>query len=178
MLLGHGGTEAVLRVDLATGDRTTVSQFGVVGTGVEIGDLAGLAASTPADLFALDRSVDAVLHVDVLSGHRTLIADATHGLGPDFVNPLAIAYDAARERVLVADSGKLITVDPLTGDRALLSGPGVGSGPPLGDSFGVAVIPEPSPDLLGPTGAAAIALLRRRARTGGRRRVPRSSVPG
>ncbi len=168
LLLGQGTTEAVLRVDPLTHDRTTVSQFSVAGTGPEIDDLRGLALGSEGELFAIDRGVSkAVLGIDLANGDRTPISDSSLGTGPDLVNPLACAYDPFGPRVLVADNAQiggaaLLAVDPATGDRTVLSGPGVGVGPTLGASFGMIVVPEPSSELLMLASAAAIAALRGR----------------
>jgi hypothetical protein len=119
-------------------------------------------------LFAIDRGVaEAVLGIDPASGDRTVISDDSLGTGPNLVNPLASAYDPFGPRVLVADNAQiggaaLLAVDPATGDRTVLSGPGVGVGPALGASFGMVVVPEPSSELLLLASAAAIAALRGR----------------
>jgi len=168
VLLGQGNTEAVLRVDPLTHDRSTVSQFGVAGTGPEIDDLQCLAIGSEGELFAIDRGVsEAVLGIDPASGDRTVMSDDSLGTGPNLANPLACAYDPFGQRVLVADNAQaggpaVLAVDPATGDRTVLSGPGVGVGPALGASFGMVVVPEPSSDLLALASAAAIAALRGR----------------
>jgi DNA-binding beta-propeller fold protein YncE len=178
VLLGQGNTEAVLRVDPLTHDRTTVSQFSVAGTGPEIDELKGLALGSEGELFALDRgAAEAVLAIDPASGDRTLISTSGLGTGPDLGNPLACAYDPFGQRLLVADNAQisgaaLLAVDPVTGDRTVLSGTGVGVGPALGTSFGIVVVPEPASDLLALASAAAIAVMRGR----GLRRLGRRGV--
>jgi hypothetical protein len=79
--------------------------------------------------------------------------------------------------LLVADNAQisgaaLLAVDPVTGDRTVLSGTGVGVGPALGTSFGIVVVPEPASDLLALASAAAIAVMRGR----GLRRLGRRGV--
>ena len=75
----------------------------------------------------------AVIRVDPMTGDRTIISDNTHGTGPAFVQAEGITL-LPNGHLLVGDSfaaggGQLLSVDPVTGDRTIVSGPSVGSGP-------------------------------------------------
>ena len=69
------------------------------------------------------------------------------GAGPDFADPHDIAVEASGDLV-VADPGlvAVLRVDPVTGDRTIVSDAGTGAGPAFANPFGVAV--EASGDLV------------------------------
>ena len=101
-----------------------------------------------------------VLHVNLDTGLQSLVSGTNtfdhpdflspyeRGDGPTFYNPqeLAMGLDGY---LYVADRMRgLYRVDPATGDRVLVSGPGVGDGPEIGELFGIAVVPVPEPTTL------------------------------
>jgi hypothetical protein len=71
------------------------------------------------------------------------VSDANHGTGPLFsTTTQREAYDLSRDRLLVTDAGtpvQLLAVDVATGNRSVLSGDAVGSGPAFVAPLGVAV---------------------------------------
>jgi streptogramin lyase len=88
-------------------------------------------------VFLVDRGSVAVLAIDPLSGHRTIVSDAMHGGGP----PLPYDTPQASDRLTAGAPGpggslyvggltSLLRVDSATGDRTIVSANGVrGSGP-------------------------------------------------
>ena len=92
-----------------------------------------------------------VLHVDPRSGNRTIVSDATTGLGPPLHNPASIAV-AADGTLIVADPGlfdplsgvtlippTLLRVDLRSGNRTIVSDATTGLGPPLQPPASIAV---------------------------------------
>ena len=71
--------------------------------------------------------------IDLPTGDREVISDATVGAGTTLVDPRAMAFDEAGNRCLVWDQGRgaVIAVDLATGDRTILSGTTIGTGPTL-----------------------------------------------
>jgi hypothetical protein len=65
----------------------------------------------------------AVVQVNLATGARSILSDATHGAGRQLVEPRAIAFDAARRRLLVGDDDddSLWSVSLKNGARTLLS---------------------------------------------------------
>jgi len=96
---------------------------------------------------------NAVLQVDPVTGNRTVVSgcvgfDITTGLcqvrgsGPSFRRPLALAVEADGSLVVV-DAGftfnGVLRVDPVTGNRVVLSDRFVGTGPPFEFPLALAV---------------------------------------
>jgi hypothetical protein len=145
----------VIRVDPATGARTTVSANGAPAGGPAFENPFGVAVEADGDILVADRDAFAnleggVIRVDPATGARTALSanDAPTG-GPDFANPVGMALEADGE-ILVADpgalgaGGRVIRVDPATGARTALSTNGApAGGPAFALPFGVAVVPAP-----------------------------------
>lgn len=64
----------------------------------------------------------AILRVDLHTGARTILSDATTGNGPELLRPVAIEIDAglAVANVLDAQVPSILSVDLVTGDRTLV----------------------------------------------------------
>jgi hypothetical protein len=105
---------------------------GTVGSGPAFARPRAMAAEPglvpfggcPASVLVLDKELGgpaAVLRVGLGAGNRTVLSDATHGLGPGLVDPVAIALDPSTGTAFVLDAGALaiLTVDPVSGDRAV-----------------------------------------------------------
>jgi hypothetical protein len=96
-------------------------------------------------LYVLDSMLDSIVQVDLASGHRTLLAgppsDGYFGMSKWTQD---VAFDPAFNRALIVDSrpaakSVIVGVDLITGQRTLLSGNGVGSGPSLPKMYNVSV---------------------------------------
>jgi hypothetical protein len=93
------------------------------------------------------------------TGARTIISSDSVGAGPIFgsVSPGGLAIEADGQLVATgsfsADGGPtdrgVIRVDPLTGNRTIVSSNAVGLGPSLLSVTGIAVVPVPEPGTMG-----------------------------
>jgi DNA-binding beta-propeller fold protein YncE len=132
--------DALLRVDLVTGDRAILSGEGA-GTGPRFSHPLALALE-PDERFAYvaDTGLDALFRVDLTSGDREILSDGSGGTGPDILFPSALDIDPARGSAMIADRGHdaLLVVDPDTGGRTAFARASVGSGPTLEASTEVA----------------------------------------
>ena len=137
---------SVVAVDAATGDRTPFYEFRR-GTGERDPSLSA-AAPAPSGteaIFALDRSAARLFRVATPSGDRTVLG----GAGPALVEPTDIrslppgGAAGLDGRLLVVDRGlsALLAVDPVSGDRTVVSDGAVGAGPAFSDPAGLAVDP-------------------------------------
>lgn len=117
LLVADPFLDALFRVDVASGDRLIIAEDFIEPRGTTVEDDSQVLVAEAAD---------AVLRVDPLTGGVSVVSDATRGTGPLFDEPSWIGLEANGD-VLVADLTSLYRVDPLTGDRLLLSGPGLGS---------------------------------------------------
>jgi hypothetical protein len=118
----------LIAIDLATGDRETISDADV-GTGTVLVDPRELAFDeTGSRCLVWDAGRGAVIAVGVRSGDRTLVSSSTRGSGPALTSVRAMAVDAARDRLLAADVGaaetRLFAIQLATGNRTIISGTG------------------------------------------------------
>ncbi len=143
---GTGFKGALFRVDPFTGARTLFSDFGVgANQGVSP---TGVAVETSGTILVIDRSAGtnnkgALFRIDPSTGDHTLLSNFGVGANQG-VDPRGVAVEASGS-ILVTDSGAgtgfqgaLFRVNPITGDRILLSDFGVGANQGAGPS-GVAV---------------------------------------
>lgn len=122
----------VLAVNLRDGDRTVVSDF--FSAGVDFSSPRDLALDAGrARLVVADLGLDAVVAVDIATGTRSILSDATHGTGPALGNPERIVVVAGLDVALVItrDSDDLIGVNLANGNRSVVSGATRGAGPAL-----------------------------------------------
>ena len=134
----------IARVDPVTGDRTPVvcDRCPDGGSG-PYGAPQGIAVETDGNILGVSQSLSAIIgvfRVDPITLVRTIVSNADEGTGVPFIYPREITIEETGA-ILVPDSGRLIRVDPVTGNRELVTGDGVGSGPDF-SSFGLAVYPE------------------------------------
>jgi streptogramin lyase len=143
---GTGSLGALFRVNPISGERTLLSDFGV---GPNQGfDPVGVAVEASGNILVIDQnagtgSLGALFRVNPISGERTLLSD--FGVGPNQgFNPVGVAVEASGN-ILVIDrdagtgfQGALFRINPVTGERTLISDFGVGGN--QGDlPYGVAV---------------------------------------
>jgi outer membrane protein assembly factor BamB len=128
ILVSDSDGAKVLIVDPTTGNRTILSDFGNPAQG-ELADVSGVAADPVAGIFVVDGITDRIYKVDAATGNRTRIADFNdpdHGTVWDF-RPTTLAVDSQGMLQVVGSSvvfggfDSVITVDPVTGDREMLS---------------------------------------------------------
>jgi hypothetical protein len=86
-----------------------------------------------------------LLAIDLSDGTRSRLLPPDRGAGPGLVSPSRMAMDPARNRLLAlsrtssSQLRSIVAVDPDTGDRQIISSPGVGIGQAFGELFGIAV---------------------------------------
>jgi hypothetical protein len=137
--------DAVISVDLATADRTTVSSA-TVGTGPALGYPSGIDLdATNGRVLVADPGfgggLSALVAVDLGTGDRTILSGSGVGTGPQFGDPWDVALDSTNNRAIVADRLEVavLLVDLATGDRTVLSDATTGSGPSFSDPYSVAL---------------------------------------
>jgi hypothetical protein len=130
LVLDRSGPAAILRVNLATGARTVVSGRGFPNTSNEFSNnvMAMSVDLANGRAYVLSRSPDTIHAVDLATGVRTVLSDATTPNSVDmFPNPMTLGIDLARNRLLVGDQGgpgqgfSIYTVALDTGARGILS---------------------------------------------------------
>jgi streptogramin lyase len=144
------GAGAVIRVDPVTGDRTIVSDADTgsgPAFGAPLGNVASersIAVEADGNLLVLDAELVAVFRVDPVTGDRTIVSDADTGSGAAFGAPLrGVAVEADGNVVVTVvaagAAGAVIRVDPVTGDRTIVSDASTGDGGALLGAYGIAV---------------------------------------
>jgi DNA-binding beta-propeller fold protein YncE len=113
----------IVRIDLATGLRTLVSDQKDTTLGPALGSLPRITLDEPRQLLLVSSALR-LLSVDLVTGERKLLSDATHGAGPLFESTHGLAYDQASQSVLLVDANAhaLLRVDVVDGTRTVLSG--------------------------------------------------------
>ncbi len=162
------GTSALFRVNALTGDREIVSADDM-GSGpgpdfwsdvVVDGDGRVLVTNFDGPL----QQSRGVLSVDLMTGDRAIVSALGTGVGPTLIQPWGIGIEADGNILVTNESfpieDSLIRIDPATGDRTIVSGFGVGSGPNLQNPqfFDIVQVPEPSTAFLFITGLIFVVL--------------------
>ena len=183
--------QAVYRIDLASGNRSLLSGCAnpscssLQGSGDAFGEPVDVLVEPDGALLVSYRieggTFGAIRRIDPVTGARTLVSgcmnlacSSVRGTGPRFVDLFGLAREPGGT-LLASDATleALLRVDPVTGDRTLVSGcsdesctTNVGIGAGLGEPVGLERLPAPEPGAATGTAAAcaALALLARRAR--------------
>lgn len=143
LLVLDGTLGALVAIDLTSGVRTVLADERT-GAGPALGagndmalDVAG-GRVLIADPWLEDPGLVAV---DLVTGNRAVISNATTGTGPALYHPQAVVVDAAGNRALLHDlgGGALLAVDLATGDRTVIADDATGEGPALGATSGMAL---------------------------------------
>jgi sugar lactone lactonase YvrE len=137
--------KAIMSVDLVSGDRTLVSGAGT-GAGTDFGFIVDVALDLSRNRALVGAQVGdrvgALFSVDLATGDRTVISDATTGAGPALTVPDSVVYDELNDRALVMDwnAGILFAIDLATGDRTAISdNAGIGAGTTFSVPFDMAL---------------------------------------
>ncbi len=129
--------DALLGIDLASGDRTVISSAGAivpaVGTGPAITTTQNPVVDEASNQAFIIPNPSSVYAVDLATGNRTIVSDNTSvGAGESFSVPVDIAVDVPNDRALVLDITKgILNVDLTNGDRTVVSSAAIGAGPAL-----------------------------------------------
>ncbi|MEM7009753.1 MAG: hypothetical protein AAF462_11530, partial [Thermodesulfobacteriota bacterium] len=126
----------LFHIDLTTGDRTIISDFGDPAQGIVGSDPADLILDGTGGAYVTDEDGGdslgrgAVFHVDLTSGNRTLISNFNNpAQGPIGINPFGITMGSSGN-LLVTDeditqgptiNGSLLEVDVVSGFRTVIS---------------------------------------------------------
>ena len=124
----------------------------VLLTGVLGASAAQAVVLSPGDV--VTGEVNKVVHIDPATGDRTTVSCSNTlvcpsglvGSGPGVMTGSAMGLESDGSLVVAALLGPnndnvLLRIDPATGDRAVISGPGVGTGDDLGLFSSLVVVP-------------------------------------
>lgn len=151
LLVDPFSVRAVIRMDPLTG-ATSVVSGGTVGSGPSLAQPWDIAREESGSLLVnvITSGQLRLVRVDAATGDRSIVSDTTTGTGPAFQAPRAVAV-AADGSIFVADNdadpfgrgpGRILRVDPFSGDRTVVSDAAVGTGPALGFLESLAVEPD------------------------------------
>jgi streptogramin lyase len=145
---GESNVARVIRVNPLTGDRMPVSGCPeveilftppfverhcigeIIGEGFSLFAPVGIVVEADGTLVVIDGSLNALYRVDPGTGDRTLVSGCEDFActrlrrgGPRFDRPRAIAVEATGSLMVVDGSfrSRLVRVDPITGDRTIIS---------------------------------------------------------
>jgi hypothetical protein len=149
---GTGQAGALFVVDIATGVRSVLSDFGAIAQGPLAPQPVALALEASGNVLAVDPTAGsnfngAMYRVDRASGARIVVSDfGSAGQGPLGANPVGVAVAVSGEVYVVDEgagtngSGALFRVDATTGTRTLTSDFGnAGQGPVGANPIGVSI---------------------------------------
>lgn len=124
--------DEVVSVRLRDGGRFIVSDFFSSGVDFQSPDDIALDASR-ARLVVTDDGLDAIVAVDVATGARSILSDATHGSGTALGNPqrLVVVEGVDVALVITRDADDLLSVNLANGNRSVVSGASRGTGPAI-----------------------------------------------
>jgi len=130
---GLGG-EVVL---VSPGGQSTLSTDAAPPGRPELDSPADMAFMSNGDVVVADEGLAAgptIMEVNRDTGARTLISGNGRGSGPALVIPNSVAVEASGDILvtdvsLVTGNPRLLRINPVTGNRTVLTGTGVGSGP-------------------------------------------------
>ncbi len=131
LVLVDSALGAVLAVDLVSDQRTIISSS-EIGQGPALTFPVGIAVDATNNRAIVANSSNdgppALFSVDLVSGDRTIISDASRGTGPALEDPDQVALDATGTRALVTQlsPSSLFSVDLNSGDRTLVTTGGGG----------------------------------------------------
>jgi len=155
---GNEAPATIMKLDTLTGARSIISGSGV-GTGHALTLPTDVLIDGAGNLFVLD-NLQELLRIDPVTGNRTVVSDPTVGSGPAFsAFMLAQAANGTLLTVtfgLSAAGSQVMSIDPLTGARAIVSSAALGTGPTIYRASGITVVPEPSAWLLAVLGSLAL----------------------
>lgn len=150
---GEEMSDGVMRVDLASGARQTMTSSGlpppwnfpVVGEGPPLQYPSDVVFdSAHGRLYVIEGEyADPLMEIGA-NGNRTVVRNASLGTGVNFRGPSGIKYDANRRSLLAADyvADLVVEMNVSNGNRTLIRGPVDGRGTIYEDPFDVAFNPR------------------------------------
>lgn len=134
-------TRSVYTVDLASGNRVTISGASR-GEGPRMIAPGSLVLTNDKRyLYIADARDDVIYRVDVASGDRKIISSNSIGNGPDYIYPVDLVLGPGEEHLWLTEGvqQQLLRVDVTTGNRVVVSGSGMGTGPLFESPEGLAL---------------------------------------
>lgn len=153
-------SDGIVSVDLTTGNRTLISGFSFVpnltaGSGPAWTAPSDVTVDPAGQLLVTSSLTAGVMRIDPVTGARTLVTSNSVGTGPQFPARQQNGQDyrlaaAADGTILLNewDAGAVWGVDPMTGNRTVISDATHGAGPLFRSGAGgggIAVVPAPEP---------------------------------
>lgn len=133
VIIAESFPAAIFSVDLLSGDRSIISDD-TIGQGPLLHDRVyrGVLDIGNNRMFVLDEETQIpeqrLLTVDLSSGDRSILSDASIGAGPDLIVDRGSAYDAANNRLFISSDDVVMQVDASSGDRSIIASAAIGSG--------------------------------------------------
>ncbi|MCI0530326.1 MAG: hypothetical protein L0Y56_23015, partial [Nitrospira sp.] len=138
----------LFKVDPATGNRTILSDFGDGTKGTKGSLPRRVAIESTGQILVIDSEIDvptemnggegALFRVDPMTGNRTVLSDfGDANQGPTGIDPFGVAVESTGQILVSEQDGgngechALFRIDPVTGNRTILSDFGEGS---MGDN--------------------------------------------
>ncbi len=131
--------EAVVRVDLATGDRFELSSASV-GTGTAFADPTAVDAVGGA-IYVFDNGPETLIQVDPSTGNRTVLIDTTSTFTVSSLDAVGLVVEPANTRAYVAVKGVVHALDWTAGTVTTVFDRANGHEDELGDFRGIAGAP-------------------------------------
>ncbi len=135
----------VVSVDPITGNRTVISSDGS-SSGSILRRPTGIAIEASGSLVVVDAELNGIVRVDPVTGDGEIVSDANTGIGmvPKRLTRIAIDADGSYLVTAYRESNfergyVMVRVDPVSGDRTIISGLSIGNGSPFLDPVGIAV---------------------------------------
>jgi hypothetical protein len=160
---GNGVVPSIMQLDTLTGTRSVLSGAGI-GTGPALTLPTDVLIDNSGSLLALDNFSNLV-RIDPVTGNRTIVSSASVGSGPTFFS-FMLAETSANAVVTVtyglalAHPGQVLAIDPVTGNRTVVSDASHGAGPSIYLASGITVVPNvPEPGTVLLAAVAAVVLL-------------------
>lgn len=121
LLVADYVADTVVEIDVASGNRTLI--HGPAGGRGSINDDPLDVASHPGTglFYVVDFQTRSLYSVDSNTAVRVTIADPSTGTGPPLSRPERIEIDAEGNVAYVADSGAVFAVNPMNGERRVLT---------------------------------------------------------
>lgn len=155
--------QVVLGIDVATGERTVISDS-MTGTGPALVDVVALAVSPDGtEVLAADAFEATLVAIDLATGNRRIVSGNGTGSGEGFDSLVALTLDPTGQTAFLGDDVKnvVFVVDLATGARAILSGTNaggttIGNGPDFDDISAMAFDASANGVLVVDTGLSAL----------------------
>lgn len=145
--------DEIIEVDLASGDRRLVSaKYDHLDTNLVFEQGFGMAMNADAGELYLNCSASDLIAISLTTGERRQVTPAVRGQGVPMNNGQAVRYDSVNDRVLLINgvyqsyAPEIMSVDPVTGDRAIVTSEVTGSGAQL-ERFNDFAVDEVSGDI-------------------------------